>query len=491
MSIFDSLYNAATDISSLDSFLKRNITNIADFCSENVETQKIELDKFEYFVLFKTSVIKDLDYSKSYNRAFVYYLVEYCERFCSTSAIVQLYQIIQDNNLNIGSRLDAAMLYLYNTPSNDVFVERFEEICAKLQIAINEEDDDDKKSIASFLNYYSYVIYNTSQDFAQKLQSKYTIALENKNLPFLKNNLIRESLSLDIQDSGNTYQTIQANIDKILGKKESGDIISYITNDDFLIETSTNYAELLKKVSPKFQAIRDISVKQFNQYENQNDIFYSLGRGVKILNEDAQLYSYINSYGNMHEAKMLSALQYLPLDELYCKNIEIFDWACGQGLASTILFEYINNHKSNLNIRRVVLIEPSEIALKRAALHVRHFDKQCEIKTVLKDIDAVQYADIKSNIDAVKIHLFSNILDVDGFSLEHLVSLVEQTQKGNNYFVCVSPYITDAKTARIDEFVQHFANNYSSFKTYYEVENQKGDWKNNWTRVIRVFKVKL
>ena len=94
MSIFDSLYNAATDISSLDSFLKRNITNIADFCSENVETQKIELDKFEYFVLFKTSVIKDLDYSKSYNRAFVYYLVEYCERFCSTSAIVQLYQII-------------------------------------------------------------------------------------------------------------------------------------------------------------------------------------------------------------------------------------------------------------------------------------------------------------------------------------------------------------------------------------------------------------
>jgi len=490
MSIFDSLYNAATDNRSLDSFLKRNITNIADFCSKNVETQRLELDNFEKFVLFKTSVIEELDYSKIHNRAFIYYLMDYCERFCSTSVIVQIYRIIQSNNLNIGSRLDAAMLYLYNTPSNDVFIERFDEICIKLQIAINEEDDDDKNSIASFLNYYSYVIYNTSQDFAQKLQSKYTIALENRNLPFLKNNLIRESLALDIQDSENTYQAIQAKIDKILGKKESGDII-YITSDDLLIETGTNYAELLKKVSPNFQAIRDISVKQFNQYENQNDIFYSLGRGVKILKEEAQLYSYINSYGNMHEAKMISALHYLPLDELDCKNIEIFDWACGQGLASVVLHEYINNNKSKLNISRVVLIEPSEIALKRAALHVRHFAKQCEIKTILKDIDSVQHTDIQSNANTIKIHLFSNILDVDGFSMQHLISLIAQTQKGNNYFVCVSPYITDAKTARIDKFVQHFANNYDSYKTYYEVENRKGDWKNEWSRVIRVFKVNL
>ncbi len=491
MSIFESISNVANNSKALNSFLQANINQIDTFCSTSVSNQRLELNNFEKFVLFKTRVIEELDYSKSHNRAFIYYLTEYCERFCSTSAIVQLYKIIQDNDLNIGSRLDAAMLYLYNTPSNDVFIERFDEICTKLQIAINEEDDDDKKSIASFLNYYSYVIYNTSQDFAQKLQSKYKIALENRNLPFLKNNLIRESLSLDILDSENTYQSIQGKIDKILGKKESGDIISYITSDDLLIETGTNYAELVKKASPNFQAIRDISVKQFNQYENQNDIFYSLGRGVKILKEEAQLYSYINSYGNMHEAKMISALHYLPLDELDCKNIEIFDWACGQGLASVVLHEYINNNKSKLNISRVVLIEPSEIALKRAALHVRHFAKQCEIKTISKVIDSVQHADIQSNVNTIKIHLFSNILDVDDFSMAHLISLIEQTQKGNNYFVCVSPYITDAKTARVDVFVQHFANNYDSYKTYYEVENRKGDWKKEWTRVIRVFKVNL
>ena len=144
------------------------------------------------------------------------------------------------------------------------------------------------------------------------------------------------------------------------------------------------------------------------------------------------------------------------------KHIEIFDWACGQGLASIVLLEYLRTQNITLSIDKIILIEPSEIALKRASLHVRHFDKQCGIKTVLKDIGSVQHTDIQSNPSTIKIHLFSNILDVDGFSMQHLISLIAQTQKGNNYFVCVSPYITDAKTARIDEFVQHFANKLES-----------------------------
>lgn len=193
----------------------------------------------------------------------------------------------------------------------------------------------------------------------------------------------------------------------------------------------------------------------------------------------------------MHEAKMLSALQKFPFDRLINNHIEIVDWGCGQGLASIVLLEYLRNKNITLSIDKIILIEPSEIALKRAALHVRHFDKQCEKKTVLKDIDSVQFSDIQSNTNAIKIHLFSNILDVDGFSMKNLISLVERTQKGNNYFVCVSPYITDAKTARIDEFVHHFSSKYYTYQNYCEIDNQKGEWKNEWSRVIRVFKVDL
>lgn len=490
MSIFQSLLSNANDRVSLDSYIQKNYAQISAFCSTKVGNQRAELDDFEQFVLLKSSVIENLDYTKSYNRAFVYYLMEYCERFCSTSAIVQLYRIIQDNKLNIGSRLEAAMLYLYNVPSNETFVDRFDDICSKLQIAINEEDDDDKKAIASFLNYYSYVVYNSSEQFSRGILLKYTNAIGNDLFPFLKNEIIQECFTFDLHKPEELYYFVQDKIDEILGRNDVFITQPNIEND-CLIETDTEYARILKNTRQTFPAIRNISVQQINLFENKDDIFYSLGRGVGILNEEAQLYSYINSYGNMHEAKMLSALRKFPLEELDGKNIEIFDWACGQGLASIILHEYVSNQDVNINIKNVVLIEPSEIALKRAALHVRHFNSKCQLKTILKDLDSVNNGDLNSDNTAIKIHLFSNILDVDGFSMDHLISIIEETQKGENFFVCVSPYITDVKTARIDKFVQHFANKYDSYHSYSEIESQRGEWRNTWTRVIRLFRVNI
>ena len=490
MSIFQSLLNNADDNVSLDSYIQKNYAQIEAFCSTRVDSQQIELDNFEQFVLFKTGVIEKLDYTKSYNRGFVYHLIDYCERFCSTSAIVQLYHIIQDNRLNIGSRLEASMLYLYNVPSNQTFVDRFNDICSKLQTAINEEDDNDKRAIASFLNYYSYVVYNTSEQFSSGVFLKYTNAIENDSFPFLKNDVIKECFALDYHKPEILYNIVQKKIDEILGRNEEF-IIQPNRENDYLIESDTEYARILNNTPRTFQAIRNISVQQINQFENKDDIYYSLGRGVKILKEEAQLYSYLNSYGNMHEAKMLSALHKLPLEELEGKNIEIYDWACGQGLASIIFREFVENHNYNIYNRNIVLIEPSEIALKRAALNVRHFNGQCQIKTVLKDIDSITKEDLNCDSNSIKIHLFSNILDVEGFSMEHLISIIEQTQKGVNFFVCVSPYITDAKTARIDKFVQHFANQYNSYHLYFEIENQSGEWRNSWTRVIRLFRVNL
>ena len=301
MSIFQSLLNNADDNVSLDSYIQKNYAQIEAFCSTRVDSQQIELDNFEQFVLFKTGVIEKLDYTKSYNRGFVYHLIDYCERFCSTSAIVQLYHIIQDNRLNIGSRLEASMLYLYNVPSNQTFVDRFNDICSKLQTAINEEDDNDKRAIASFLNYYSYVVYNTSEQFSSGVFLKYTNAIENDSFPFLKNDVIKECFALDYHKPEILYNIVQKKIDEILGRNEEF-IIQPNRENDYLIESDTEYARILNNTPRTFQAIRNISVQQINQFENKDDIYYSLGRGVKILKEEAQLYSYLNSYGNMHEA---------------------------------------------------------------------------------------------------------------------------------------------------------------------------------------------
>ncbi len=485
MSIFQSLLNNANDSVSLDTYIQQNYAKIEAFCSTNVDSQRRELDDFDRFVLLKTGVIEKLDYTKSHNRGFVYYLMDYSERFCSTSAIVQLYHIIQDNKLNIGSRLDAAMLYLYNVPSNETFVDRFEDICQKIQTAINEEDDTDKKAIASFLNYYSYVVYNTSEQFSSGLFLKYKNAIETDSFPFLKNDIIQECLALDFHKQEELYSIVQKKIDAIFGRNEKYTIQPNREND-YLIESDTDYARILEKTLRTFQAIRNVSVQQINQFENKDDIYYSLGRGVKILEEETQLFSYLSSYGNMHESKMLLALHELPEEELEDKNIEIYDWACGQGLASMTLLE----NKANLNVEYVTLIEPSEIALRRATLHVKHFKPQLNIRTVLKDFDSLSKTDVKSSIETVKIHLFSNILDCEKYNIDTLKRLISETQKGLNYFICVSPYITDVKTCRIDNFVSYFHNN-DSFHLYYRNDKIKGSWINGWSCVIRVFKVRI
>ena len=56
-----------------------------------------------------------------------------------------------------------------------------------------------------------------------------------------------------------------------------------------------------------------------------------------------------------------------------------------------------------------------------------------------------------------EFHLFSNILDIDEFSLTNLLKLIEFNFSGDNYFICVSPYINDIRTSRLDAFVKYFS----------------------------------
>ena len=135
------------------------------------------------------------------------------------------------------------------------------------------------------------------------------------------------------------------------------------------------------------------------------------------------------------------------------------------------------------------------------------------IKTIYKDIDSLTLFDVETDTKNTKIHFFSNILDVEDFSMIKLIDLIESTQKGLNYFLCVSPYITDKKTDRVDGFRRYFEKKYNSYKTlgvdtnggrfddeYWCCNNKykncmcsthpyhcNGEKK--WTRIIRVFKV--
>ena len=168
--------------------------------------------------------------------------------------------------------------------------------------------------------------------------------------------------------------------------------------------------------------------------------------------------------------------------------LEIYDWGCGQGLASICFLEYLNVEEIEYSVSRITLIEPSEIAIKRASLHLRKFTADTQIVTINKDLDSLQNSDFESNDLVTKVHLFSNILDIDLFSMRGLINFIRGNFMGKNIFICSSPYVSNFKTERIDGFVQSFSNN-SNFEIISNISQKKGEWPGtNWSRVIRVFK---
>ena len=221
----------------------------------------------------------------------------------------------------------------------------------------------------------------------------------------------------------------------------------------------------------------------FNKFsESQKTQFrYDLLRGVKIIDTEEQLYTYLTLYGKKHQTKLNIAFSYLPsLPPRY----NIIDWACGQGLA-TMLFLDKYGTKS---IQKIILNEPSELALKRASLHLIGYDKNIELTTIKKTISQLEINDISTKNNFANIHLFSNILDME-LDLIHLTSLIEKACSGLNYFVCVSPFTPkDISRGRVDMFVHHFENKYGEKCKKLKFQDiQNGDP----TMVLRVFEVHI
>lgn len=514
MDLFDKLFECSTSHESLDRFLFGNMKSVTDFY--NSEHRSIVQCKasVERFILLKSSILDDLDYERSHNRAFITILLDLCERLNLYSAIPRIYDVLKSNQILIGHRLQAALLYLCNIDCNSRLIERFEAICSCLQLSLETEEDNEKKVLATFLNFYASVIQNTPEEFGNRLRVTIKASLANQTYYFLQDQAITEATSIDYSNPNLAFVEIHAIIDRILNKSGRVKEFTLESETEILMETNTEYATQLKHVNRNFKSIRRISVDRFQGISDKDSIYFSLSRGVAILENEAQMYSYMNSYGSLHQAKMLSALDFIEFSSIN-NGIEIFDWSCGQGLATMVLLDYFKVKNISLKIFKIHLIEPSIVCLKRAALHIKTYDTNLELSTICSELDSIDTEKIACNSTTTKLHLFSNILDVETYSLGGLIEKIENTQSGINYFICVSPYITDPKADRIESFNRHFAQKNGEYKLLGEVSNGKrvhdSYWccnnkfnncmceghphtcngEKRWTRLVRVFKVNL
>jgi len=202
--------------------------------------------------------------------------------------------------------------------------------------------------------------------------------------------------------------------------------------------------------------------------------FDNLDGGTRVLSEEAECDRYIALYGGHHFHKLYAAFPSTNFHYTSGKSVEIIDWGCGQAIATCVLIDYLIEKRINPKIVSITLIEPSSIALWRGYNFVRQMLQQnlssnSIIRTVNKHIDYLEFSDFVSSDSNIKIHLFSNILDVETFELNNLYKLIINCFQGINRIICTSPY-QSARNYRIDTFYNMFYEYPKVRKPFYSYE---------------------
>lgn len=498
--VFEKLFEESNNIESFSDSLSKNFQAVADLYEMPYRNQLEQQESIEKFILLKNKIISSYSYTNTQSRSFLLILLDFCERFGLYSCIPHVLKIIRNNNIAISKRMSAGIKVIVPRPtSNKDLVNRFDDICILLNEAIEEEEDNDKKSIVTLLNYYDHIVINTNSACIKQVKENIDKLLSEERFLWLSK--ISNILNIDTSDPEIIHERIEEKIDIILDRDIS--LHRQDESENLLIETDTDYSVEIESVPNRFLSIRQINVKHANGQLH--------GRGVTLLTTEEEMYEYIKRYGNMHYAKLMSSFE-KSFPQSFNEHYDIIDWGCGQALATMSFIEKYGEQYIN----SITLIEPSEIVIKRAALHCRKFAPNVKIYTICKMLDDVNVNDFYLECNT-RIHLFSNILDIDDYRVSHLTNVVDLLLSDNNYFVCVSPYINDIKSAKVNLLMEHFAN-FQSFKVYHDKENTKQGsfWAcnnnfgikhvshgrgygcrefdsngccNKWTRIIKVFSV--
>lgn len=170
------------------------------------------------------------------------------------------------------------------------------------------------------------------------------------------------------------------------------------------------------------------------------DVFRSLDRGRAILESVDQLNQYLFTYYKMIASQWQHLLSKITgnLDGIN----KIIDYGCGQGLAALFLRQRFGS-QALIGIRQVVAIEPSPVALNRACAIYHSLAPRATIRPVNKVFDAVSSDDLLVG-SGPTLHIFSNVLDVDGYDHvalfrkalnagEHIVAAVGHDRTAHGY----------------------------------------------------------
>lgn len=231
--------------------------------------------------------------------------------------------------------------------------------------------------------------------------------------------------------------------------------------DDCAFRPNQRYVELIGQLNPtSFDGIRAAACKVLSENYTHAEIqrmHDELQRGRRILDREELLWRYLYAFGLKHPPKLDHAFDTMKgvLSQLRDECITVVDWGCGQGLATCCLLDYLNRNRIHIPVDGITLIEPSELAISYAELHLGAYGMtQC--RRVQKGLDDVTEEDIETE-SPVTLHLFSNILDMDVFDMKHLAQTIGASARGTHYIICVGPfYGNNNGMTRMELFKSYF-----------------------------------
>lgn len=207
-------------------------------------------------------------------------------------------------------------------------------------------------------------------------------------------------------------------------------------------------------------------------YRKNHGIHYELGRGKAVLDNSLQLEQYLHSYGSMISRQWQEIKRSLDLD---VNELDIIDYGCGQGIGTIQVFDHLRlggipNEMSPIrettsddghlkSVLNVNLIEASGIALSRAYEILNRYPTKSILNCINKNIDDICLSDLNISESPTKLHIFSNVLDIDTF--DQLALLKKSLSiKGNHCIVAVSPRRSDGGKRMRDTFA-HIVEQYN------------------------------
>lgn len=216
----------------------------------------------------------------------------------------------------------------------------------------------------------------------------------------------------------------------------------------------------------------------------QQNLIDDLEHGTAHLTNTRQLNAYIAKYGEIHQAKLLQAFEKIPSKVWHEDSISVIDYGCGQGIAEMVLSDYmVSRYIGNDYIKDFILIEPSHQNLQRCTKHVNAFFNESTASAVCKKDSQINDDDINPKSSTV-IHIFSNVIDLDDFDGDSILSLLNEDKSHNNIIVCTGPYYQEATRGKR---MREFGEKLQGYTLVYKLEKHTDDWDKSYSCQIYIF----